>query len=88
MYFDPRTTRLHNQANVDKYLARYDVCLSPGIRVEFCPQDTEFVRSPSKGGVYMHPQILALELKLPLMKFVLSVLTYYIIAPLQLSGVA
>ena len=36
----------------------------------------------------MHPQILALELKLPLTKFVHSILTYYRIPPSQLSRVA
>ena len=63
MNFDPRATRRHSQADVDEYLERYCVRLSPGIMVELCPQDNEFVKSPPNSSVYMHPQILALELK-------------------------
>ena len=86
MDFNPRTMRLHSQADVDEYLARYGVRLYPIIKVKFCPQDTEFVKSPPNGGVYMHPQIQAPELKLPVTKFVRSVLTYYKIIPSQVSG--
>ena len=88
MDFKPRTTKLHNQLDVDKYLARYGVCLYPGIEAEFCPQDTEFMKSPLNVSVYIRPHILALGLKLSLMKFVRGVLNYYRIAPSQLSGVA
>jgi len=59
MDFDPRTTKLHSQAD-DEYLVKYGACLSPKIKVEFWPQDTNFVKSPPNGGVYMHLQILAL----------------------------
>ena len=88
MDFDPRNTKLHSEEDVDEYLVRYGVGLSPGIKVEFCPQDTEFVKSSPNDGVYMLPQILELGLKLPLTKFVRSILTYYRIAPSKLSGVA
>ena len=36
----------------------------------------------------MHPQILTLGLKLPMMKFIRNVSTFYRIVPSQLSGVA
>ena len=39
------------------------------------------MKSPPNDGVYMHPQILTHGLKLPLTKFICSVLTYYWIAP-------
>ena len=38
--------------------------------------------------VNMHPQILALGLKLPLTKFIRNILTYNMITHSQLSGVA
>ena len=37
MDFDSKTTKLHNQEDVDDYLAKYGVCLNPGIKVELCP---------------------------------------------------
>ena len=39
MNFDPKTSRLHNQEEVDKYLANYGFRLNPGIKIEFCPHD-------------------------------------------------
>ena len=56
MDFDPKTTRLHGQEDVDEYLKKYGVELSPGIKVKFCPLGTKFGLSPSDGGVYMHPK--------------------------------
>ena len=38
--FDPKTTRLCNQEDVNKH-ARYGVCLNPRIKVEFCPHDID-----------------------------------------------
>jgi len=81
MNFDSRTTKLDSQTDVDEYLARYGVRLSPGVRVKLCPQDTEFVKSPPNDSVYMYPQILAFGLKLSLTKFIRSVLIYYMIVP-------
>ena len=37
MDFDPRITKLQSQTNVDEYLARYGVRLSPEIKVELSP---------------------------------------------------
>ena len=86
MDFDPKTTKLHSQAEVDEYLTKNDVHLSPGIEVEFCPQGTYFALPPPNGGVYMHCQILALGLKLSLTKFVCSVLSHFRIAPRNCRG--
>ena len=41
MDFNPKTSKLHNQENVNKYLARYSVCLNPEIKVEFCPHGVD-----------------------------------------------
>ena len=60
-----------------------------GIKIEFCPQNVDVsVAPPNKEDVYMHPQVLALGLRLSMMKFVRSVLIFYRIAPSQLSAVA
>jgi len=87
VWIDPKTTKVHSQEDVNEYLEKYGVKLSHRIKVEFCPLDTKFGLSPPDGRVCMHPQVLVLELKLSLMKFVHSVLTFYQIAPSQLSGV-
>ena len=52
------------------------------------PKGTNFTLSPPNGGVYMHPQILILGLKLPLTPFIHGVLSHLRIALSQLSGVA
>ena len=54
MNFDPKTTRLHNQEDVDEYLEKYGVKISPRIKVKFCPPDNKFGLSPPDDGVYMH----------------------------------
>jgi len=79
---------LRNQEDMNKCQARYDVCLNPGIKVEFCPHGIDVSQALPNGGVYMHPQVLALGLRLLMMRFVLSILTFYRFAPSQLSGVA
>ena len=88
MNFDPKATKLHNQEEVDEYLAKYGIHLSPGIEVEFCSQGTDFALPPPNGGVYMHSQILELRLKLSLTKFARGILSHYRVASSQLSGVA
>jgi len=85
MDFDSKTTKLHCQ-EVDEYLTKNGVHLSPRFKVEFCPQGTDFTLPPPNGGAFMHSQILALGLKLPLTKFVLSVLSHFRIAPRNCRG--
>jgi len=43
---------------------------------------------PDKEGVYMHPLVLALGLRLPMTKFICSILVFYKVAPSQLTVVA
>jgi len=86
--FDPKTSKLRDQEAVDKYLADNGFCLSPGIKIEFCPNDVDVSSAPpGKEGVYMHPLVLALGMRLPMMKFIRSVLVFYEIAPSQLTAV-
>ena len=89
MDFDPKTFKLRDQEAVDKYLAGYEFFLNPGIKIEFCPLIVVVSSAPPKGeGVYMHPQVLALGLTLPMTKFLRSVLSFYKVTPSQLSAVA
>ena len=84
MDFDPKTSKLHNQEAVDKYLASYGFCWSPGIKIEFYPNDVYVsLAPPSKEGVYMHPLVLALGLRLPMTKFIRSALIFYGVTPLS-----
>ena len=88
MDFDPRTTKLHSQEEVDECLVKYDICLSPEIKVEYCPHGADVALALPNSHIYMHPQVLTLGLRLPLTKFASSILTFYRVTPSQLSGVA
>ena len=88
MDFDPKKSKLLNQEEVDKYLVKYGFRLNLGIKIEFCLNDVDISKAPPNDGVYIHPQALALGLKLLMMRFVHSVLTFYRVAPSQLSTVA
>ena len=76
MGFDPKTSRLRNQEELDKYLAKYDFRLNPGIKVEFCSHGADVSQTPPNSGVYMHPQVPVLGLRLPMTRFICSVLTF------------
>jgi len=83
MDFDPKA---RNQ-EVDKYLAKYGFHLNPGIKVEFYLH-VDVPLAPRNDGLYMHPQVLAMGLRLPMTRFGRSVLTFFRVAPSQLSSVA
>ena len=55
MDFDPKISKLHNQNDVDKYLAQYGFRLNPGIKIEFCPHGVDISLDPPGERVYMHP---------------------------------
>ena len=62
---------------MDKYLANYDFRLNLEIEIEFCPYDVGvYLATLNKNGVYMHPQVLTLGLRLPMTRFVHSVLNF------------
>jgi len=82
IWMDFKTSMLHDQEAVDKYLASYGFRWSTGIKVEFCPTDVDVTLAPpDKKGVYTYSLVLALGLRLPMMKFVRSVLIFYGVAP-------
>ena len=84
MDFDPAIRTLHNQVDVEKYLLKYGVCLPSNVRVDWCPSDTNYTKAPRAGGMYLHPQVLALELSFPMTGFIRDILRYYQVAPSQL----
>jgi len=84
MDFDPMPKILRSQKELDGYLARYGVRLPSNVKVEWYPPDTDYTEAPEAGGVYLHPQLLALGLKFPLTNFVRDLLRHYRIAPSQL----
>ena len=88
MDFDPKTYKIRDQEAVNKYLASYGFRWSPGIKIEFCPNDVDVSSArPGKEGVYMHPLVLALGLRLPMMKFIRSVFVFYEVTPSQLTAI-
>ena len=69
-------------------MTKYGFHLILRIEVKFCSEGTNFTLSLPNGGIYMHPQILALALKLLLAPFIRGVMSHFRIAPSQQSGVA
>ena len=70
-------------------MASYGFCFNPRIKIEFCPYGVDVsLDSPNKDGVYMHPQVLALGLRLSMLRFIRSVLIFYRVASSQLSAMA
>ena len=57
MDFDLKTSKLHIQEAVDKYLASYGFPWSPGIKIEFYMMLTFFRPHPARGGVYASPGV-------------------------------
>jgi len=84
MDFDPKTSVLHNQKVVYAYLAKYSVRLLSNMQVELYASNIGFMVSPTD-VVYLHPQVLALGLKLSLKNFILDILCHFQVAPSQLS---
>jgi len=60
MDFDPKPRVLYSQKEVVEYLAMYDIRLPSNIEVEWCPPETNVTVLHPIGGVYFHPQIVAL----------------------------
>ena len=88
MDFDPKTSELRNQEAMDKYRAGYGFCWSPRIKIEFGPDDVDVSSvPPDKEGVYMHPLVVALGLRLPMTKFVCNVSSFYGVVSSQIPAV-
>ena len=77
MDFDLKISRLCNQEEVDKYPMKYGFRLNPGIKVKFCPHGVSVSLAPLGDGVYMHPKLLVLGLRLTMMRFIRNVLSFY-----------
>ena len=86
--FDLKTSKLHSQEDVDKYLASYGFILNPGIKIEFCPHMVDVSLAPPNSGVNMHPLVLTLVLRLLMTSFVCSILAFYQVTASQFLAVA
>ena len=64
----------------------YDVHFPSNIEVEWCSLGTDVTVLPPTSGVYFHPQILALGVKLLMTLFVRGVLVYFKVPPSQLTS--
>jgi len=63
--FDQKISKLRDQEAVNRYLANYVFHSNPSIKIEFCPYGVDVSSAPPNGeGVYMHPQVLTLGLRL------------------------
>ena len=52
MDFNPKSSKLRDQEAMDKYLAGYDFCWSPEIKIEFCSNNSS---AWQKGCIYASP---------------------------------
>jgi len=76
MDFNPKTSKLRNQEEVDKHLASYDFHLNLGKNPRFAPMVlTSLWFRLIRMVIYASPG-LALELRLPMTRFVCSVLIF------------
>ena len=82
--FDPKISKLSDQKAVDKYWLTMAFAGALEKKVQFCLNDVDVTSAPpDKKGVYMHPLVLALRLRLPMTKFFHSILTFYEVALLS-----
>ena len=89
MDFNPKISKLRDQEAMDRYLASYAFRLNLEIKIEIFPYAVDVsLAPPNREGVYMHLQVLVLELRLPMTRFVCSILTFYKVASSQLSAIA
>ena len=85
MDFDPSPTSSAAKRRWSSIWRSIVVLYIAGIVVEWCSPETNVKISPPKGGVYFHPQMLAMRVHLPLTDFVCQVLVYYNVPPTQLT---
>ena len=72
---------------MDKYQLSYGFRWSPGIKIEFCPNDDVSSTPPDKGSVYASPGA-GTRIKAANDEVRHNVLIFYEVAPFQLSAVA
>ena len=84
--FNPPATAIQNDAGLKEYLAFYNGRIGDDIKVTLAPHKVDYTKAPEEeGGVYIAAQVLALEVHLPLPSFVRKVLSFYKLAPTQIS---
>ena len=84
MDFNPTSKTIRSQDEVEAYLTKYGVRLPSNVKTEWCPPDIEYTKAPKIGGVYLHPQVLPLELTFHMTSFINKHPTSLLRAPSQL----
>jgi hypothetical protein len=84
--FNPPASSIPDNVGLVEYLMYYNGRIGDGIKVTLAPRKVDFTKAPTvEGGVYIAAQVLALGVHLPLPSFVREVLSFYKLAPTQIS---
>jgi hypothetical protein len=84
--FNPPASSISDNVGLSEYLMHYNGWIGEDIQIVLAPRKVDFTKAPSvEGGVYIAAQVLALGVHLPLPSFVREVLSFYKLAPTQIS---
>jgi len=84
--FNPPASSIQDNIGLVEYLAHYNGRIGEGIEITLTPRKVDHTKAPTvEGGVYIAAQVLALGVHLPLPSFVREVLSFYKLAPTQIS---
>ena len=84
--FNPPASSISDNVGLSEYLMHYNGRIGENIQIVLAPRKVDFTKAPSvEGGVYIAAQVLALGVHLPLPSFVRKVLSFYQLAPTQIS---
>jgi len=86
LVFNPPASAISDDVGLMEYLMHYNSRIGNNIKVTLAPRKVDFMKAPKEvGGVYIAAQVLALGVHLPLPSFVREVLSFYKLAPTQIS---
>jgi len=84
--FNPPASSIQDNVGLVEYLSLHNGRIGEGIEITLTPRKVDHTKAPTvEGGVYIAAQVLALGVHLPLPPFVRSVLSFYKLAPTQIS---
>ena len=84
--FNPPASAIPDDVGLEEYLAYHNGRIGDDIKVKLAPRKVDYTKAPEEeGGVYIAAQVLALGVHLPLLSFVREVLSFYKLAPTQIS---
>jgi len=84
--FNPPASAIQDDTSLKEYLAFYNGRIGDDIKVTLAPRKVDYTKAhEEEGGVYIATQVLVLGVHLPLPSFVREVLSFYKLAPTQIS---